>query len=327
VRVKLKIPDWAVMLVSDHTDMDRNPLRLKVGSGRHLEFSLPDDVYFEYGYIDSDGRVRADPNNPVVAANPWYAALSALTGSTYKLEPSTDPPTSNGELKRYQLNSSLFKTRRRFAIFSPDDVGDRPLPIVIVQDGPAFLRIGQLDRILESLVRAGLAHPARLVFVEPGDRTIEYLFSPTYNSFISQELLPFLDSEVPLQGKPILIGASLGGLVSATIALQDPECYQGVVTLSGAFLGTPADPDPYNSAKSWVIDRIKEGVGSNLRWSLDVGTFEWLLDVNRNVREALRSSGVTHRYQEWNAGHNWVNWSNCLGRALSFSLATKDFSP
>ena len=314
-------------MVSDHTDMDRNPLRLKAGSGRHIKLSLPDDVYFEYGYIDSGGEMRADPNNPVVAANPWYPALSVLTGPTHKfLGPLVDLPPSSGVLKRYQLHSYHFKARRRFAIFSPDGVGDKPLPIAIVQDGPAFLRIGYLDRIFESLVKAGLAYPVRLVFVEPADRTIEYQFCPTYKSFISQELLPFIDAEIPVEGKPILIGVSLGGLVSATIALEDPDRYQGVVTLSGAFLGTPSNPDPYNSTKSWVLNRIKEGAGSNLRWSLDVGTLEWLLEINRSVQEALDCSGATHRYQEWNSGHNWVSWRNCLTQSIRFSFSPKIFN-
>jgi hypothetical protein len=57
--LRVTVPSWARQLASDLTDMARAPR--PVTPGETLELELPDDVYFEYGFIGEDGAVRPDP--------------------------------------------------------------------------------------------------------------------------------------------------------------------------------------------------------------------------------------------------------------------------
>src|SRR5690606_20523278 len=54
----------------------------------------------------------------------------------------------------------------------PGDHGE--LPLVIAQDGVAFLRIGRPHLIAAELAARGEARPARFAFIEPHDRNREY---------------------------------------------------------------------------------------------------------------------------------------------------------
>jgi len=165
-----------------------------------------------------------------------------------------------------------------------------------------------------------LVRPAHLVFIEPVDRAMEYAYNPAYRHFMVDELLPWLERKLPSSGERIALGASLGGLVSAALALEHPELFQAVATQSGAFWGTPNDPDYYRSEQSWVVEQLKQGRAQAVAWYIDSGTLEWLYPVNRRVAAVLKSGDYRYAYAERNAGHNWVNWRNGLAAALRFVL-------
>jgi enterochelin esterase-like enzyme len=136
------------------------------------------------------------------------------------------------------------------------------------------------------------------------------------------ELLPFVEDRLEVSGERLLMGPSLGGLVSAIIALERPDLFDAVMAQSGAFLGTPAERDHYRSKDAWLLDEIERSAPKPLRWYLECGRFEWLLEVNRKLAAALGERGNELEYRERNAGHNWVNWRNGLSGALRFALAT-----
>jgi enterochelin esterase-like enzyme len=326
MQAEIVIPEWAKRIASDHTDMDRNPQPVDAGKVRSFRLTLPDDVYFEYAFIDAGGRMRADPGNELRARNPWYPEASAIQGPEYR--PSrysqlTDD-TADGRLDRHRLDSSWLQGIRRVSVYTPRGQEGVALPLVLVHDGTAFLRVAGLDRVLEALLAEGRAGPARLAFIEPADRDSEYGFGDDYLRFTMDELLPFLDGHYEGTGERVALGASLGGLMSARLGLLSPDEVQTVVTFSGAFLGTPEDRDFYRSTRSWVLERVRQEPRLPLSWYCDVGTIEWLTDVNRELAAELAAKAQRNRYQERNAGHNWVNWRNGLADGLAFALERKD---
>ena len=205
-------------------------------------------------------------------------------------------------------------------VASPAGLEKAALPWLLVQDGVAFYRLARLGDVLAALVAAGEARPARVAFVEPVDRSREYGFHAGYRRFVELELLGELRRRYPSSGELVAMGASLGGLFSATLALERPDLVSGVVTFSGAFLGHPDDRDFYGSSRSWVARTIEERGAAEQRWYATCGTLEWLTDVNRRTARALEAHGVEHAYLERPAGHNWTNWRNGLADALRFAL-------
>lgn len=133
-------------------------------------------------------------------------------------------------------------------------------------------------------------------------------------------MLPEVERTVAATGERVALGASLGGLASTLLALDDPARFRTVVAFSGAFLGTPDDRRFYASKRSWVLAELRARERLPLRFYTETGTLEWLTGVNRELAALLRDKGYEHRYVERSAGHNWTNWKNGLGGALSFAL-------
>jgi enterochelin esterase family protein len=319
VNVRVSIPEWAKFVVSDFTDIDRNPLPI---IDPHYDIELPDDAYFEYGFLDADNKLQPDPNNPVKADNPWFPNLSAITAPHYKADTYANPTVkAEGRVLRPRLESSFLKQTRRMIVYTPKGFDNHALPVIYVQDGIAYYRIAKLAEVLEQLLQENKVRPAHLVFIEPIDRLVEYRFNSSYCSFITKELVPLVDEELQTTSERIVMGASLGGLVSAVLALEHPALFQTVVTQSGAFLGSPTEPDFYRGKSSWVLETLQQREHLPLRWYTEVGTIEWLTSVNRNVHEVLLQKGYEHVYAERNAGHNWTSWRNGLGNALKFALS------
>lgn len=320
--VDITVPDWAVQVVSDLTDMERNPHSVDRSKVAKFSLDLPDDVYFEYAFVDADGQMRPDPENDARASNPWYPDISAVFGPAYAPDVYAEPSVvAQGRVRRERVSSAALGQTRRVTLYSPSGLSDEPLPTVYVQDGTAYYRIARLADVLETLLQEGKVRPAHLVFIEPVDRAAEYRYNPAYRSFVSDELVSFVDAELATTPERVALGASLGGLVSATLALERPDLFGTVVAQSGAFLGSPAEPDFYRGQTSWVLDRLAADAAPDLRWYTDVGTLEWLTDINLSVHDALLSRGAEHAFQTRNAGHNWTNWRNGLGRALAFALS------
>lgn len=316
--ITIQIPDWAKFIISDFTDMERSPRAVE---SKSLTLTLPDDAYFEYGFMDANGKVKPDPNNSVKADNPWHPNASALTALHYKANKYATPSVkAEGRVLRPRIESKHLQQIRRIIVYTPKGFESQALHVIYVQDGVAYYRIAKLAEVLEQLLQEQLIRPAHLVFIEPIDRHNEYRFNPSYRSFMVDELLPFIEKEIQTTSERIAMGASLGGLASATLALEHPDLFQTIISQSGAFLGSPAELDFYKGKSSWILETLQKNERLPLRWYTDVGTLEWLTDINRKVHEVLLEKGYDHVYLERNAGHNWTNWCNGLGTALKFAL-------
>lgn len=318
MQVTITPPDWATHILSDLTDWDRNP---KPVDGTPEVYELPDDAYFEYAFLDADGKQRPDPDNDTVAENPWYPAARALTGPDYHPDPYFRVDNiEEGDTQRHKLDSEVLDQTRRLVFYTPRGVEQTPLPIVYVQDGTAYHRLAKLAQVAQKLIDDGLIAPAHFVFIEPKDRTAEYVYNPDYRRFMTDEVLPFAEDRLVTNQQRIAMGASLGGLISATLAWKNPDLFRTVVAQSGAFLGTPEQPDFYGSEASWWLEHLRTTPTQPLRVYLEVGTLEWLTGVNRDIASVLADQGYDCAYTERSAGHNWVNWRNGFRTALQFAL-------
>ncbi len=56
-----------------------------------------------------------------------------------------------------------------------------------------------------------------------------------FTSFLSDEVIPFIENKYPTSGKRILYGHSLGGLYAGHIFLEQPDLFDGYMALDPAF--------------------------------------------------------------------------------------------
>ncbi|MCP4293279.1 MAG: esterase family protein [bacterium] len=286
-------------------------------------FELPDDVYFEYAYMDAEGNKRPDPNNDRPILNPWWEFASNLSGPEYRPDPLSQIPTRSpqGSVQRLNLKSGILGQTRRVLIYSPAGMAQKALPHILFQDGKAYFGWGKVCQALDQMLGQKKVSPAHLIFVPPNNRTEEYAFNLEYEQFLLDELLPFAESRVPNNGVRIAWGASLGGLLSARVAWSKPGVFQKVVSQSGAFLFSEDMilSNPFAGNESFthqvMIDQPRP-----LSWHLQCGNLEWLLESNLNLLAALKKQGMSARLIRKNAGHNWINWRNGLTEGLLFAL-------
>jgi enterochelin esterase-like enzyme len=319
MRIDLTTPPWATHLLSDLTDWHHAPTPVK-----EIEPQiLADDARFEYAWLDAAGTLRADPGNVRSAENPWWPEARLLTGPAWNPHPLAAPPEEHpkGRTLRFRLDSRHVGPRRRLILYTPAGLEDAYLPVIYVQDGTGFFHHGRPHRVLEALLVDGRVAPAHLALVEPRERDEEYVFNEPFLRFYLEELLPYVEDQVRTVPERHLLGASLGGLFSATLAWRAADLFSSVLALSGAWTVHPNDTprDPYKG-REWLTERVLADPPRDLRWYLGCGTLEWLRDPNRRLRDALVSQGATVRHEERTQGHTWGAWRSLLPEALLFAL-------
>lgn len=317
--VDLKAPAWATHFLSDLNDWNKAPTPV----AEMAPFELPDDVYFEYAYMDLEGKRRPDPGNGNPVLNPWWDFASNLSGPQWRPDPLSriSDLAPAGQVLRLQLDSKILGEVRRLLIYSPPGMAQASLPHILFQDGKAYFGWGKVPQVLDQMMASGRVGPAHLIFVPPKQRTVEYAFNPLYRKFLMEELLPFVENRIACDGRRAVWGASLGGLLSAQLAWQNPEIFQKVVSQSGAFLFSE-DMDlknPFAGNESF-LQEVQSNPARDLQWHLDCGTLEWLLESNHRVVDALTTGGMPAQLLLRNAGHNWINWRNGLAQAMEFVL-------
>jgi enterochelin esterase-like enzyme len=320
--VDLKAPAWATHFLSDLTDWQKGPVPV----AQMRPFNLPDDAYFEYAYQDAAGERRPDPDNPNPRLNPWWTYACNLTGPDNRPHPLAGLAgvRPRGRVLRLEIESRLLEESRRLMVYSPAGQADSVLPVILFQDGKAYYGWGKVPLIMDRLLEDGLIRPAHLVFLPPRRRTPEYAFNAVYRQFIVVEVLQELEGRIACSGERVAWGASLGGLLSAQLAWENPHLFQKVVTQSGAFLFSE-DMDlknPFAGGESFR-KQVLDGPSRDIAWHLDCGTLEWLAPSNRNLHAALEEKGARASLVLRSAGHNWTNWRNGIPEGLLFALGQK----
>src|SRR5262249_60292452 len=88
-------------------------------------------------------------------------------------------------------------------------------PLLIVHDGGDFLQFAAAKTVLDNLIhRLDLAEIVA-AFTYPGDRLSEYANSSAHARYLTAELLPRLEAQLPLGGRPggpCLVGSSFGAV-------------------------------------------------------------------------------------------------------------------
>src|SRR5205085_967982 len=119
-------------------------------------------------------------------------------------------------------------------------------PLLIVHDGGDYLRYAAAKTVLDNLIHRLDVAELVAAFVYPGDRLAEYANSAAHARFLTAELLPRLEAELPLSGTPAgrcLMGASFGAVASLATAFRHPDVYGSLLLQSGSFVFTDIGSD------------------------------------------------------------------------------------
>jgi enterochelin esterase family protein len=295
-----------------------------------LLLDLPPGSRVEYKfeiYRGSGFELVTDPLNTHVATDPM-GTNSVVHAPGYEVPDYTlfDPNARPGSLETVVLASQAFGEPRAVQVYLPARFRPtRRYPLLVVHDGPDFLRYAGLKTVLDNLIHRLEIPPLIAALTESPRRLSEYADDATHARFLAGELLPALEARYPLartRDARCLLGASFGAVASLSAAWRHPGVFGNLCLLSGSFAFTDIGAHDRGPVFDPVVDfvnafRANPGRPSE-RIYLACGIYESLIYYNRSLYPLLQSTGMNVRFTEVRDGHNWENWRDRLREGLSW---------
>jgi enterochelin esterase family protein len=313
------LPDKLPM--SRQPDTDLWSVTLEVPEGSRIEYQLE---------VCRDGRVEChdDPLNPKLSYSP-VGCSSVCFGPGYVTPEWTvpDPAVPSGRLTDMVVQSQALGHDCPVTLYLPAGFrASGAYRLLIVHDGGDFIKYAAATTVLDNLIHRGQIAKTVVAFLYPHDRLVEYANSPEHAEFVTRELLPMLESELPLASERsarCLLGSSFGAIASLSTARRYPDMYGSLVLMSGSFVSTcngrPHGGGPaFDPVVKFVNDYRKHPAKVADRLFVSCGAFEPLIVHQRPMLDTFRSVGMDVRYVEAYDGHTWVNWRDRLCDALSW---------
>jgi enterochelin esterase-like enzyme len=310
---------------------DHLPLRRVRGTDLwYLVLELPGGARVEYQLEVARGGQREqlnDPLNPKLSRSP-LGGSSILYAHGHQIPDWTqpDPKAPPGSLTELVVASRALRRDGRVTLYRPPRFRrSGRYPLLIVHDGSDYLQYAQAKTVLDNLIHRQEVAELVAAFVDPGDRLTEYANSAAHARYLTAELLPRLEADLPLAGGPSgrgLMGASFGAVASLATAYRQPEVYGSLLLQSGSFVFT-ASQDRDGGPSFEPVVRFMNRYRARPRRIADrmfisCGEFEPLITVNRAMLPVFESTGMAVRYLEAPDGHSWENWRDQLRAGLSW---------
>jgi enterochelin esterase family protein len=193
----------------------------------------------------------------------------------------------------------------------------RRLPLLVLNDGPEYARLGAVTQYLGASIAAGELPPLRAALVAPGDRNAWYSASSAYAQALKGRVLPPLDEAAPATAR-IGVGASLGGLAMLHAHRCFPDLFDGLFLQSGSFFTPELDPQESGfSGFATVTEFVATVHGTRFDARpvpavLTCGTVEENLANNELMAATLRRLGYPVRMVPVADAHNYTAWRDAL---------------
>lgn len=312
----------SVALAGDMNGWNPNVDRLTRFEGTNLwyfEAVFEPDARLDYKLVVGGSDWILDPRNPATVVG-GFGANSELSMPAYVQRPEIEryDEIEHGAIVDHRgFESALLGDTRMIRVYLPpgyESSGDRRYGLMVFHDGLEYFSIGRARNVLDYLISEGRIDPIIGVFVPPNRREDEYGFAlaNTYERFIIDELLPFIDATYRTSTNPAVrgtIGASLGGLISAQLCYRNPEQ-----------LGLCAPVSPSFQVNGGALsDEITTGPKKAIRFYVDWGTYEPVIEFAAETFVAgISDRGYDHVAMAWFEGHSWGSWRAHLSNALEY---------
>ncbi|WP_424405191.1 alpha/beta hydrolase-fold protein [Pasteurella sp. PK-2025] len=232
-----------------------------------------------------------------------------------------------GQLTTFIFESQLLANKRRVFVYTPAHFQPQnAYPVLYVFDGVEYTEQVPVPTILDNMIAEKVIPPVVAVFIENPSmqtRAQELPPNPKFAQAITQELLPFVEKQIPLQVKQrIIAGSSYGGLASAYLSLHSPQLFQRALILSGSFWwhpkGTPS------SESHFIAHQFAQREKLPLCFFISAGYFERgrseILQTSRHLKDVLMAKGYQVDYREYATAHGYLAWQGIISEGLTSLL-------
>jgi enterochelin esterase-like enzyme len=282
-------------------------------------YSMPlaADAYLEYAFLDQKTGERVpDPLNP----NRIWNGINAFNHFFYM--PSSGPTPliqpvkgfARGTVTRHKVPTKEYVVGPTRTVYLYQPPVKAPVPLVVVYDGPDYLKRARLNIIVDNLIAAKRVRPFAMAMIQHGGpaRSLEYACSESTLGFLFEGIIPLAQEHLTLTppgGEPYgVVGASLGGLMAVYTGMRLPQVFGKVLSQSGVFM--------LPEHEFVVVDLVRYAPPPKIDIWMDAGRYEWLLDNNRQMFALLKEKTYKVKYHEFSGGHNYTAWRDNLWRGL-----------
>lgn len=297
---------------------------------------LPLDSRYVYGLVvhrrlerqDDDGTLKQvvveefpdDPLNPRKFNAGPVVELPDAPKDAWHI---ADESAAKGRIERFTIASEILNGTRTIAVYVPcefDSAESHRLALFL--DGMECEKLMDLATVFDNLIGEKRIAPTVVVMIDSqATRGRDLLFSVPFVNFMANELVPWTIEKYRLRvtaDQTLIGGVSLGGLTAAYAAHERPEVFGNVLSQSGAFWRVKPETLPTANGRGWFPDYVNKSKPTSVRYYLEVGQFEapTMIDNNRGLRDVLQKQGNKVFYDEYNGGHDHVNWRVSVGRGL-----------
>jgi enterochelin esterase-like enzyme len=312
----------------------------KVRNDARFTYSLsPNDSLVPIETIDPKDRdalnkrlsdLRPDPLNPRHDPGQMPSSYIELREAPPQPWITAVAGAPKGKVEEQKFISAIMRNERDIWVYTPPGftpTGGR-YPLLIVFDGPSYINKVPVPVILDNLIAKGLI--PLIVAISVGNptassRAVELPCSPEFADFLAKELVPWMRKNYRATEDPAHVavgGSSYGGLAATFAGLRHPDVFGNVLSQSGSFWWKPED----QSEPEWLTKQFISSPRLNIRLFLEVGLMEEgasltgpsVLVANRDMRDVLVGKGYRIHYQEFNGGHEYLNWRGSFADGLLY---------
>jgi enterochelin esterase-like enzyme len=269
-----------------------------------------------------------DPLNDKVTHSPvGSSTVCHATGYVVPDWVHHDPDARPGTVEARQFGSAALQRDVHVELYLPARFRRTGrYPLLVVHDGGDYLRYAAAQTVLDNLIHRLDVAEVCAAFIHPADRLVEYADSADHARFVTDELVPSLEAELPLLGGPrgrTLVGSSFGAVASLSTAIRHPDAFGSLLLQSGSFVFTDIGHDhgggPVFDPVVRMVNRYRaRPVRVADRVFASCGTYEPLIVSNRGMVPVLERTGMRVRYVEARDGHSWESWRDRLRDGLSW---------
>lgn len=262
-------------------------------------------------------------------------------------------PQSKVETKAIQ--SKVLNAEREYSIFLPlsyEQEPNRKYPVLYLFHGVMDTNIcwserGHLKDVMDQLVASGEVSEMIIVTPNAGGNIYSgawngYFDMPgwKYETFFFTEFLPHIESTYRVIGNKesrAVAGLSMGGGGATVYGQKHAEMFSSVYAMSALMsipeqgvlpsqtLGDKVDLLVKSVQENCAIRYVQEAgesqvkALSSVKWFIDCGDDDFLLDRNVEFTQAMRKKGIKHEFRIRDGGHTWEYWHSALYTCLPYA--------
>ena len=241
-----------------------------------------------------------------------------------------------------------------YSIYLPSDynTSKRNYPVLYLLHGYTdnetnWIHMGQMKTITDRAIANEEAVPMIIVMPDAWDTWYvnQYDGKVPYEDMFFEELIPYMEKTYRVrsnQESRAIAGLSMGGYGSFLYSLHHPDMFCACAPLSAAVfddsvmdtrkakshkdlfnrLFGPGDEHWHKNSVEKILSDWDENKLPNIRYYIDCGDKDGLLEGNFQVHQIMRQKNIKHEFRVRSGGHSWTYWRTALPEVLKFVSQT-----